>query len=167
MTMDVAEIHRRLRERLGSTVSAELKPADWSLCDVQGQAIAEVCAILRDEPGMEFKCLSNLSAVDRKGDDTIEVYYHLFSYQHGHRLALRAATPRPDPVLPTVSHLWPIADWLEREAFDLLGVRFTGHPDLRRILMPEDWVGHPLRKDFVEPEEYHGISTRRESLLKL
>jgi NADH-quinone oxidoreductase subunit C len=165
--MDIAGIHRRLRERLGNIVSPELQVKDWSLCDVKPQSIAEACAILRDEPEMAFDCLSNLSAVDRKNDDTIEVYYHLLSYRYGHNLTLRAATPRPDPILPTVSHIWPIADWLEREAFDLLGVRFTGHPDLRRILMPEDWVGHPLRKDFVEPEEYHGISTRRESLLKL
>lgn len=165
--MTVAEIHRLLRERFGTIVSDELKPGEWPTCEVRGQSIAEVCAVLRDEPEIRFDCLSNLSAVDRKADDTIEVYYHLFSYRHGHRLVLRASTPRPDPILPTVSHLWPIADWLEREAFDLLGVRFLGHPDLRRILMPEDWVGHPLRKDFVEPEEYHGISTRRESLLKL
>jgi NADH-quinone oxidoreductase subunit C len=165
--MDAADIHRRLRERLGNIVSPELAVADWSRCDVKPQSIAEACAILRDEPELRFDCLSNLSAVDRKADDTIEVYYHLTSYAYGHRILLVAATPRPDPVLPTVSHLWPIANWLEREAFDLFGVRFTDHPDLRRILMPEDWVGHPLRKDFVEPEEYHGISTRRESLLKL
>jgi NADH-quinone oxidoreductase subunit C len=165
--MDSAEIHRRLRERLGSIVSQELEPGDWSTCTVRPHSIAEACGLLRDEPELAFDCLSNLSAVDRKADDTIEVYYHLFSYRHRHGIVLRTATPRPDPVLPTVSHLWPIANWLEREAFDLLGVRFIDHPDLRRILMPEDWVGHPLRKDFVEPEEYHGISTRRESLLKL
>jgi NADH-quinone oxidoreductase subunit C len=162
--MDVEEIHRRLRERFGNVIGAEPKAADWPTCEVEGQSIASVCALLRDEPDFAFDCLSNLSAVDRKSADTIEVYYHLFSYRHRHQIALRASTPRPDPYLPTVSHLWPIANWLEREAFDLLGVR---HPDLRRILMPEDWVGHPLRKDFVEPEEYHGISTRRESLLKL
>ena len=165
--MDVAEIHRRLRERFGSIVSADLRADDWSTCEVKPQSIAEVCAVLRDDPDFGFDCLSNLSAVDRKADDLIEVHYHLLSYRLRHQIVLRAATPRPDPILPTVSHLWPIADWLEREAFDLMGVRFTGHPDLRRILMPEDWVGHPLRKDFVEPEEYHGISTRRESMLKL
>jgi NADH-quinone oxidoreductase subunit C len=73
---------------------------------------------------------------------------------------------RDAPVVPSVAQVWAHAEWQEREAFDLLGVVFEGHPDLRRILMPEDWPGHPLRKDFVEPEEYHGISTSRESLLK-
>jgi NADH-quinone oxidoreductase subunit C len=165
--MDVADIHRALRERFSGAIGAELKLSEWSTCAVDPSEVANVARWLRDEPSLRFDCLSNLSAVDRKAENKIEVYYHLFSYQFDHRITLCAATPRPDPVVPTVSHLWPIADWLEREAFDLMGVSFTGHPDLRRILMPEDWVGHPLRKDFVEPEEYHGISTRRESLLKL
>jgi NADH-quinone oxidoreductase subunit C len=80
---------------------------------------------------------------------------------------LKVNATRDDPVVATVSSVWSAADWQEREVFDLLGVTFTGHPDLRRILMPEDWPGHPLRKDFVEPQEYHGIPTSRESLLKV
>ena len=171
MNMDAAEIHRRLRNQFGNDVSEELrstaKAGDWSTCDVRSSSIAEVCRWLRDEPELKFDCLSNLSGVDRKATDEIDVYYHLYSYAFRHQIALRTSTPRLDPVLPTLCAVWPTADWLERECFDLLGVRFTGHPDLRRILMPEDWVGRPLRKDFVEPDEYHGISTRRESLLKL
>ena len=165
--MEAEEIHRRLRETFGNAIGAEWAPGAWPTIEVRGAHVAEVCRVLRDDPAFRFDCLSNLSGVDRKPTDEIEVFYHLLSYEHGHQLALRASTPRPDPVLPTVCEVWPIANWLERECFDLLGVRFTDHPDLRRILMPEDWVGHPLRKDFVEPEEYHGISTRRESLLKL
>jgi NADH-quinone oxidoreductase subunit C len=79
---------------------------------------------------------------------------------------LKADVPRDAPGLPSVERVWRAAEWLEREIYDLLGVTFAGHPDLRRLLMPEDWIGYPLRKDFVEPEEYHGISTRRESLLR-
>ena len=79
---------------------------------------------------------------------------------------LKVNAARDDPQVPSVADVWRHADWQEREVFDLLGVRFPGHPDLRRILMPEDWPGHPLRKDFVEPEVYHGIATSRESLLK-
>ncbi len=93
--------------------------------------------------------------------------YHLFSYTLRHWMVLKVDTPRDNPVVPTVSGVWRAAEWQEREVYDLLGVTFTGHPDLRRILMPEDWPGHPLRKDFVEPQEYHGISTSRESLLKV
>jgi NADH-quinone oxidoreductase subunit C len=165
--MEPQEIHRRLREKHGNAVHPELRLATWTTIAVNPAHVAEVCRTLRDDPELGFDCLSNLSGVDRKNEDTLEVYYHLYSYAHRHQIALRTATPRLDPVVPTVSHLWPIANWLEREAFDLLGIDFTDHPDLRRLLMPEDWVGHPLRKDFVEPDEYHGISTRRESLLKL
>jgi NADH-quinone oxidoreductase subunit C len=165
--MEAGEIHRRLRDRFGNAIAPEVKAADWPVVAVQAPLVAEVCRFLRDEPELGFDCLSNLTGVDRKADDRIELWYHLFSYRHRHQIALVASTPRPDPVAPTLSQVYPIANWLERECFDLLGVGFTEHPDLRRLLMPEDWVGHPLRKDFVEPDEYHGISTRRESLLKL
>ena len=113
-----------------------------------------------------YPSLSNLSGVDYPKRNVIEVVYNLYSYPHRHLFTLKVEAPRDNPVVPTVSGVWSHADWQEREAFDLLGVVFDGHPDLRRILMPEDWPGHPLRKDFVEPEEYHGISTSRESLLK-
>ena len=92
--------------------------------------------------------------------------YHLYSYRHRHAFVLKVDAARDNPVVVTVANVWSHAEWQEREAFDLLGVTFEGHPDLRRLLMPEDWPGHPLRKDFVEPEEYHGIATSRESLLK-
>lgn len=165
--MDVSEIHSRLREKFGHAVSEDTEPGAWPIVDVEGARVAEVCAFLRDEKDLAFDCLSNLTGVDRKEDERIEVDYNTFSYAHRHQLTLRTTTPRLEAALPTACDVWPAANWLERECFDLLGVRFIGHPDLRRILMPEDWVGHPLRKDFVEPDEYHGISTRRESLLKL
>ena len=165
--MEAERIHGLLREKFGNSIEQGVGAGDWPVVTVDGASLAGIGRLLRDDPSLDFDCLSNLSGVDRKNDDLIEVWYHLFSYGKRHQVALRATTPRPDPVLPTVSHLWPIADWLERECWDLLGVRFVEHPDLRRLLMPEDWVGHPLRKDFVEPDEYHGISTRRESLLKL
>ena len=128
--------------------------------------IADVCRVLHDEPDLRFDCLSNQSGVDYTAKGHIEVVYHLYSYTHRHQIVLKVDVPRDNPVVPTVEGIWKAANWLEREIYDLLGVTFEGHPDLRRILMPEDWIGHPLRKDFVEPEEYHGIRTHRESLLR-
>ncbi|MGH7818800.1 MAG: NADH-quinone oxidoreductase subunit C [Candidatus Binatia bacterium] len=161
-----AEIHRRLRETFDDLILELSEQGPDPAIFVHPSAIEPVCRLLKTEPGFEFDCLSNLSGVDYPKRDAIEVVYHLYSYRHFHTLVLKVDTPRDNPVVPTVERVWKTANWQEREVFDLLGVVFEGHSDLRRILMPEDWVGHPLRKDFVEPEEYHGIPTRRESLLK-
>ena len=165
--LDAAAIHAALTARFPGAVSAlEGVRRDNASATVDARSIADVCRFLRSEAGLEFDCLSNLSGVDYPKRNAIQVVYNLYSYPHRHCFALKVDAAREDPVVPSVSAVWPHAEWQEREVFDLLGVRFDGHPDLRRILMPEDWPGHPLRKDFVEPEEYHGISTSRESLLK-
>jgi NADH-quinone oxidoreductase subunit C len=133
---------------------------------VEASKLIEVATAAKQDDALGFDCLSNLSGVDYPKLGHIQVVYHLFSYGLRHGFVLKVNAHRDDPVVPTSAGVWSAADWMEREVFDLLGVRFEGHPDLRRILMPEDWPGHPLRKDFVEPEQYHGIPTSRESLLK-
>jgi NADH-quinone oxidoreductase subunit C len=166
MSLDAAAIHARLRERFGETIG-DLNGTDrdaWAL--VPPAEVAAVARFAHDDGELGFDCLSNLSGVDYPKDEAIQVIYHLFSYRDRHWFVLKVNANRDDPVVASVTTVWPHADWQEREVFDLLGVRFDGHPDLRRILMPEDWPGHPLRKDFVEPEEFHGISTSRESLLR-
>lgn len=132
---------------------------------VRADDIVAVATFAKSEPTLAFDCLSNQTGVDYPKREEIEVVYHLFSYTHRHALVLKVGVPRDHARLATVSTVWRAAIWQEREIFDLLGVDFVGHPDLRRILLPEDWVGHPLRKDYVEPTEYHGISTKRESML--
>ncbi len=164
--MDTAAIHQRLTARFEAGVGdCDLQAKDPSI-RIEPAAIGDVCRFLHDEPDLRFDALSNESGVDYKAKGVIEVVYHLYSYAHRHTLVLKVDAPRDNPVIPTVEGVWKAANWLEREIYDLVGVVFEGHSDLRRILMPEDWIGHPLRKDFVEPEEYHGISTRRESLLR-
>ncbi len=158
--MEALQIYERLKQRLPDKIVDVSGKAD-PFAVVEAGAIVEVCRFLRDEPETAMDCLSNETGVDYK--DRIEVVYHLFSYKHRHGCVLKVKLPRENPILATVEEIWRAANWMEREIFDLLGVTFEGHSDMRRILMPEDWPGYPLRKDFVEPLEYHGISTVRES----
>jgi NADH-quinone oxidoreductase subunit C len=146
---------------------------------VEPDRLVEVCTFLRDDPRLRFDLLNDLAAVDylepdpkkapKAGfDPHVEVVYHLSSFAHpGRRFTLKVVLPRwkndtPGelPEVPSVSGVWRTADWHEREAFDLVGVRFAGHPDPRRILLGDDYPGHPLRKDFEFPLEYHGIRCR-------
>ena len=133
---------------------------------VDPQAVVEVCRCLRDEPDLKFETLSDLTGLDLPKENKIQVVYHIYSYSHRHQIVLKVDLPRENPQLSTMEGVWKVANWLEREAFDLFGIVFEGHTDLRRILLPEDWVGHPLRKDYVEQEEYDGISTQRAPLVE-
>jgi NADH-quinone oxidoreductase subunit C len=159
--MDSLDILKRLTERFAGKVIeiSERKPDPFAVVDPA--SIVELGRFLRDDPELAMDCLSNETGVDYK--DRVEVVYHLFSYTHRHGCVLKVKLPREHPEVATVEEIWHAANWMEREIFDLLGVSFTGHSDMRRILMPEDWPGYPLRKDFVEPLEYHGIATVRES----
>ena len=165
--MNTEGIRERLAAKFGDRIGVLAPPNKDPFVVVPGADIVEICRFLKDDPELAFDCLSNLSGVDYPKQGHIQIVYHLLSYPLRHTFVLKVNAMRDDPVVATVSSVWSAADWQEREVFDLLGVTFSGHPDLRRILMPEDWPGHPLRKDFVEPEEYHGIATSRESLLKV
>lgn len=111
--------------------------------------IRETAELLRSHPKLSFDLLADLTAVDRYPlEPRFEVVYHLRSMKSGQRLRLKAPLPSHEPRLESLVGLWPAADMLEREVFDLFGVRFLNHPHLRRLLMPDDWEGHPLRKDY-------------------
>lgn len=113
------------------------------------ESLLEICHALRDDPELAFDFLADLTAVDYLGRvPRFEVVMHFLSSSKGHRLRLKVPVEEPDGSLPSLSGLWKSADWLEREAYDMLGIRFDGHPDLRRILMYPEFEGHPLRKDY-------------------
>lgn len=174
--MDVPGIHQRLVGRFGAAIlgsdPATLDP--W--IEIAPGSVAEVCRFLRDEPYLRFEMLNLVTGVDYFDPDPkklaaaewqphVEVLYHLSSLSCRHRLVVKVSLPRWKddvegqlPELQTVSTIWSTADWHEREVYDLFGVQFLGHPDLRRILLPDDWVGHPLRKGYRAPHEYHGIA---------
>ena len=173
--MDSQAILDKLTQRFDAAITGSNLQALDPWIEVAPQSLPEVCRCLRDEPDLRFNLLNCISGVDylqtdpkRKidGPPHLELLYHLTSLIHRHRLVLKVSLPRWKeaegqlPEVPTVSDFWSTANWHEREVFDLIGIRFTGHPDLRRILCPEDWAGHPLRKDYQMPLEYHGIRGR-------
>ena len=153
--MQPAAIHQRLQERFGAAIREYHEEGLQPFAVIEPGRLAEVGAFLRDDPELRFDSLMCLSGVDTTKE--LVVVYHLFSYSLGHKFTLKVLLPREAPEVPSVSALWPTANWHERECYDLFGVIFTGHPDLRRILLPEDWEGWPLRKDYVVQEYYHGI----------
>lgn len=116
---------------------------------VVADSIAEVCGYCRDTKGLEYNFLSDVAGVDYYPQEPrFAVSYHLYSMAHNRSLRLKVYLSGDDPELPSVTGVFPAANWSEREIYDLFGVVFTGHPDLRRILMPDGWDGHPLRKDY-------------------
>ncbi|WBB77961.1 NADH-quinone oxidoreductase subunit C [Micromonospora sp. WMMD882] len=128
---------------------------------VRPEKIAEVCQVMRDDLALRFELCSSVSGVDYLGSDgrRLHVVYHLTSMTYRRRVRLEAAVSAEDPHLPSVTAVYPTADWQEREAYDMFGVVFDGHPNLTRILMPDDWEGHPQRKDYPlggVPVEYKG-----------
>jgi NADH-quinone oxidoreductase subunit C len=130
---------------------------------VPASLIGKLCTFLKHDPTFAFDGLMDLTAYDRlkypstpPGTD-IAVVYLLFSYSLRHKLMLEVWAPREACTVPTASDVWPAAIYFEREVYDLYGVQFTGHPSLERIMCPSDWIGHPLRKDYVYPAEYHGV----------
>ena len=164
--MEASAIFARLEKQFPGNVRDFNGDAPEPYLLVEAQAIVDVCRFLRDDSELNFEVLSDQTAVDWPKDEKIQLVYHLYSYTSRHQIVLKVDVPRDNAKVATLESIWKIANWFEREIFDLFGVIFEGHSDLRRILLPEDWVGHPLRKDYIEQEEYDGISTQRAPLVE-
>jgi len=150
MSLTPDQLEARLRERLpGVSLRRQEGPAvrDHTLI-VEAARLLETCTVLRDDPALDFAMLSFVAGVDwLPREPRFEVVYNLLSLTHRTRLMLKVPVSAEQPSVPSVARLWPTANWHERETFDFYGIRFEGHPDLTRILLPEDWEGWPLRKD--------------------
>ncbi|MFN8335791.1 MAG: NADH-quinone oxidoreductase subunit C [Cyclobacteriaceae bacterium] len=121
-------------------------------------SLIKVCTELYQNPATYFDMLSCLTGIDNGPQaNTMEVAYNLYSIPFNVSLAVKVILPRENPVIDSVTSVWRTADWHEREAFDMFGIQFKGHPDLRRILLPADWQGYPLRKDYAHQEYYRNI----------
>jgi len=160
-----------ISELLKATCPAiEVRSSDngqpWLL--VPAAELVAVATLLRDDPALRFDSLMDLTGWDllkypaTPPSTDIAVVYFLHSLTHRHHLTLKVLTPREACTVPSVSAVWAVANYFEREVFDLLGVQFTGHPSLKRIMCPDDWIGHALRKDYVYPAAYNGVPCLRE-----
>jgi NADH-quinone oxidoreductase subunit C len=177
-TMKSPEIVVALEEKFGSRIKSKNLEALDPFIVVEPADLLDVCRFLRDDPRLAFDMLNCISGVDYLEPDPkkapkagfephLEVVYHFSSFKNRHRFVLKILLPRWKnektgelPEVPSVTSIWNAADWHEREVYDLSGVMFTDHPGLQRILLSDDWIGHPLRKDYEFPLEYHGIRCR-------
>jgi NADH-quinone oxidoreductase subunit C len=150
----------------GTEAKASDNGQPWLL--VPAAELPRVARLLRDDPALRFDSLADLTGWDLSKypsttpSSDIAVVYYLHSLAHRHHVTLKILAPREACAVPSVSGIWPVAVYFEREVFDLLGVVFTGHPSLKRIMCPDDWTGHALRKDYVYPSAYNGVPCLRE-----
>jgi len=146
---DKNPVVRKLREWDAKAVAEVIESKGETTVVVPREQLRRVAEYLLSEPSLRFSFLSDITTVDRFPlEPRFEVNYQLLSLDRKERLRVKVKLQGKDAVIPTVTSVWPTANWHERENFDLMGIRFEGHPDLTRILMPEDWEGHPLRKDY-------------------
>jgi NADH-quinone oxidoreductase subunit C len=158
--MEPKEIHERLSAKFGGKILQSVLEAVDPYVVIETSAIADVCGYLKEDPELACDTLMCLSGVDTK--EKLQIVYHIYSMSRRHRVVLKVETTREgEPSVPTVSHVWGTANFHEREAYDMFGFRFEGHPDLRRILCPDDWEGYPLRKDYKYPDFYRDIDNRQ------
>ena len=146
---DSAALLARLRERFSAAVERVDTYRGDASAVIAPDRVVEIATFLRDDPALRFDLLLDVTCVDYIGQRLrFEIVYHLYSTQHRHRLRLKARVSEEAAALPSVTPVWVGANWLERETYDMYGIRFTGHPDLRRIYLYDEFEGHPLRKDY-------------------
>lgn len=152
------EIYAIVKEKFGeekAELKEDAKVVPWIV--VAPDSIKEVTKFLRDDDDLDFDYLMCLSGVHYPKDNSLGVTYHINSTRKKHSLTLKCIVPEDNPHVQSVETIWKTANWHEREAYDMVGIMFDGHPDMRRILCPDDWEGHPLRKDYKVQEYYHGM----------
>ena len=160
-----------LKETFASAITEMVLDACRPFAVVEADSWVSVAMFLRDDPRLGLNFLRSITALDLLADDKLACVYDLMAIPSVSAtevmvvpgtFAVRVVTERSEPRIPSVAHVWPAANWHEREAYDMMGIVFEGHPHLERILCPDDWEGYPLRKDYAFPLEYHGIPATTE-----
>ncbi len=144
---------QRLHDRFGGRVEIA-SSIDMDTVRIQRKDIIDVCSFLRNEDDLDYDLMRDLTCVDYiKETPRFEIVYHLYSIYHGHEIRIKVRLEESDPTIDTITGIWVGANWYEREVFDLYGIKFDGHPDLRRLLLYPEFEGHPLRKDYPIDKE--------------
>ena len=166
MQLQLSVITDLLRQKLSpNVVITTIDNTTPSAIQLPSHHIAEACKCLFEDPQCYFDYLACITALDNRLQvGTIDIIYNLYSIPYNYQLMIQITVARNQadgslPQVPSVSHIWEAANWHEREAYDLVGIDFMGHTDLRRILLPADWIGHPLREDYIQPTHYHSMPT--------
>ncbi len=155
--MTPIQIAKLLQDKFASAIVESLADDKHPRIHIAAKDWRAIAEFLRNEPKLDFDYMKCLTGIDYVADNELAVSYDFYSIGQKHDFAVKVYVDRDTPNIPSVMDLWPAADWHEREAFDMYGIIFDGHTDLRRILLPEDWDGYPLRKDYTFPRDFHGI----------
>ena len=146
---NVQTVIKRIREQFPNAIQDVVEFRGETTLVIDRASLVELCTFARDDAELEFNMLSDVAGIDYWPEEPrFAVAYQLYSMRHGSDLRIKVYASGNDASLPTVSGVWPASNWMEREIYDMFGLTFDGHPDLRRILMPFDWTGYPLRKDY-------------------
>ena len=160
---DINEVIALLKEHFHDRIFSVDESSSPFEVEVDPLSVFRICEFLHEEKECYFDQLSCISGLDNGPEKgTMEVIYNLYSIPYNFSLMLKVTVPRDEPEVRSMTPIWKGADWLERETYDLYGIRFDGHPDLRRILLPDDWEGYPLRKDYQHQEYYRGMKVQYE-----
>ena len=154
--MTSEQIKNRLSDQFKSSIIKNENLAEHQV-EIKGEDWLDVATFMKNDPKLSFDQLECITGIDTGEDGPLQTHYNLHSMEHRHKIEAVISHDRKDPKVASIEQLWRIGDWFERETYDMFGINFTGHRDLRRILLPEDWDGWPLRKDYEEQETYHGI----------
>lgn len=165
--MEPLEIVNKLKNKFFSEIVDVTEFRDQVFISVKKDRIVDICSFLNSDPEINMDYLADLCGVDYPDKQyRFEVIYNMYSIKHKHRLLVKALIREDNADIDSVSSIWKTANWHEREICDMYGITFSGHPDLRRILMPEDWEGYPLRKDYPlkgpSDSEYKGLEEVKE-----
>jgi NADH-quinone oxidoreductase subunit C len=161
------QIHQKLSAKFGDAVGPPMPAKIDPWFTIKRERVVEVCRFIKADPELACDFLQDETATDHPKENLIRIVLHFYSYKHRHLFEAKVELPRDNPEMDTLEVVWKAANWMEREIFDLFGVIFKGHSDLRRILLPYDWVGTPLRKDYSEAGGYRDISNIRDNPLDL